>query len=143
VLDKLFALRRCAEDARGLTQRRYDAKLLQLNRRSPAMRLGPERAAEGKRPRICPASPGLWKLGGQGLSSGVIEQRDIAVWAASALLAIGIGWSRYAKAKSRNDLLRQLAAMDPERRRKMLSRFNPRMAMELRQELLERFRIMC
>jgi hypothetical protein len=33
--------------------------------------------------------------------------------------------------------------MDPERRRKMLSRFNPTMAMELRQELLERFRIMC
>jgi hypothetical protein len=73
----------------------------------------------------------------------VIEQRDIAVWAASALLAIGLGWSRYTKTKSRNDLLRQLAAMDPELRKKMLSRFNPTMAMELRQELLERFRIMC
>jgi hypothetical protein len=73
----------------------------------------------------------------------VIEQRDLAVWAASALLAIGIGWSRYAKSKARNDLLRQLAAMDPERREKMLSRYNPTMAMELRQELLERFRIMC
>jgi hypothetical protein len=73
----------------------------------------------------------------------VIEQRDLAVWAASALLAIGIGWSRYAKSKARNDLLRQLAAMDPERREKMLSRYNPTLAMELRQELLERFRIMC
>ena len=73
----------------------------------------------------------------------MIEQRDIAVWAASALLAIGLGWSRYTKTKSRNDLLRQLAAMDPELRKKMLSRFNPTMAMELRQELLERFRIMC
>lgn len=72
----------------------------------------------------------------------MIEQRDIAVWVASALLAIGIGWSRYAKAKSRSDLLRQLAAMDPEVRKKMLSRYNPRVAMELRQELLERFRIM-
>ncbi len=73
----------------------------------------------------------------------VIEQRDIAVWAASALLAIGLGWSRYLKTKSRNDLLRQLAGMDPEVRKKMLSRYNPQLAMELRQELLERFRIMC
>ncbi|MEO8438797.1 MAG: hypothetical protein ABI540_01115 [Spartobacteria bacterium] len=73
----------------------------------------------------------------------MIEQRDIAVWAASALLAIGMGWSRYAKNKARNDLLRQLARMEPEMRKKMLSRYNPRMAMELRQELLERFRIMC
>lgn len=73
----------------------------------------------------------------------MIEQRDIAVWAASALLAIGIGWSRYAKVKARNDIVRQLAAMDPERRQKMLSRYNPTLAMELRQELLERFRIMC
>jgi hypothetical protein len=72
----------------------------------------------------------------------VIEQRDIAVWVASALLAIGIGWSRYAKNKARNDLLRQLAGMPPEQRRKMLSRYNPTLAMELRQELLERFRIM-
>ena len=54
-----------------------------------------------------------------------------------------MGWSRYAKSKARNDLLRQLAAMDPERRNKMLSRYNPTVAMELRQELLERFRIMC
>jgi len=73
----------------------------------------------------------------------VIEQRDLAVWAASALLAIGMGWSRYARSKARNDLLRQLAAMDAERRKKMLSRYNPTVAMELRQELLERFRIMC
>jgi hypothetical protein len=73
----------------------------------------------------------------------VIEQRDVVVWAVSALLAIGLGWSRYEKYKSRNDLLRQLAGMDPEVRQKMLSRYNPKLAMELRQELLERFRIMC
>ena len=73
----------------------------------------------------------------------MIEQRDVAVWVASALLAIGLGWSRYVKAKSRNDLLRQLAAMDPKVREKMLNRYNPKFAMELRQELLERFRIMC
>jgi hypothetical protein len=72
----------------------------------------------------------------------MIEQRDIVVWAVSALLAVGIGWSRYAKAKSRNDLVRTLAAMDSERREKMLSRLNPKVAMELRQELLERYRIM-
>lgn len=73
----------------------------------------------------------------------MIEQRDVVVWAVSALLAIGLGWSRYEKYKSRNDLLRQLAGMDPEVRQKMLSRYNPKLAMELRQELLERFRIMC
>ena len=72
----------------------------------------------------------------------MIEQRDIAVWAASAFLAIGIGWSRYAKMKAHNDLVRELAGMEPERRAKMLSRFNPKVAMELRQDLLERFRIM-
>ena len=73
----------------------------------------------------------------------MIEQRDIVVWTVSAILAIGMGLSRYAKAKGRNDLLRQLAAMDPEVRKKMLSRYNPKLSMELRQELLERFRIMC
>ncbi|CAN5369513.1 hypothetical protein BH20VER3_BH20VER3_11890 [soil metagenome] len=72
----------------------------------------------------------------------MIEQRDLVVWGASALLALGIGWSRYAKYKTRNDLLRQLARMEPEQRKKMLSRYNPRLAMELRQELLDRFRIM-
>ena len=73
----------------------------------------------------------------------MIEQRDIVVWTVSALLAVGLGWSRYAKAKGRSDLLRQLAGMDPEVRKKMLSRYRPEVAMELRQELLERFRIMC
>ncbi|MGI8956182.1 MAG: hypothetical protein ACR2II_04610 [Chthoniobacterales bacterium] len=73
----------------------------------------------------------------------MIEQRDLAVWGASALLALGLGWSRYAKNKTRNDLVRQLAAMEPEQRQKILSRYNPRLALELRQELLERFRIMC
>jgi hypothetical protein len=72
----------------------------------------------------------------------VITQTDIAVWAASGLLAAGLGWSRYAKAKARNNLVRRLATMDVEARRKMLSRLNPAVAMEVRQELLERFRIM-
>jgi hypothetical protein len=75
-------------------------------------------------------------------SLAMIESRDIAVWVASAVLAIGIGWSRYAKAKSRNDLVRSFAAMNPEQRKKMISRLNPQMAMEVRQELLERFGIL-
>jgi len=72
----------------------------------------------------------------------VISQRDIIVWAASALLAIGIGWSRYVKRKSRDDLVRTLAAMDAERRKKMLSRLSPKVAMEARQDLLERYGIL-
>lgn len=72
----------------------------------------------------------------------MIEQRDIVVWSISAVLALGMGCSRYAKWKSRHDLVRQLAAMDVEARKKMLSRLNPAVAMEVRQELLERFRIL-
>ena len=69
----------------------------------------------------------------------VITQTDIAVWAASALLAIGIGWSRYAKKRTRDKLLAELAAMDPERREKVLSRLGPKLQMELRQKLMVRF----
>lgn len=67
---------------------------------------------------------------------------DIAVWTVSALLAIGISSSRYAKWKTRHKLVRDLAAMTPERREQMLSRLNPKLAMEARQQLMERFRIM-
>ena len=66
---------------------------------------------------------------------------DITVWIISALLAIGIGWTKYAKWRTRNKLVRDLAAMDPERREKMLSRMNPERAMEARQELMRRFNI--
>ena len=71
----------------------------------------------------------------------MITERDITVWIISALLAIGIGWSRYAKWKTRDKLVRDLAAMDPERREKILSRMNPELAMEARQELMRRFHI--
>ena len=67
---------------------------------------------------------------------------DIAVWTISTLLAIGVGWSRYSKWKTRDSLVRDLAAMDPERREKVLSRLSPNLAMEIRQELLRRFQIM-
>ena len=64
---------------------------------------------------------------------------DITVWIISALLAIGIGLSKYTKWKTRDKLVRELAAMDPERREKLLSRMNPARAMEARQELMRRF----
>ena len=66
---------------------------------------------------------------------------DIVVWIISGLIAIGIGWSKYAKYKTRDKLLRDLAAMDQDRREKILSRLNPAEAMELRQELMQRFRL--
>jgi hypothetical protein len=72
----------------------------------------------------------------------MITGRDITIWTVSALLAIGIGWSRYAKWKTRDKLVRDLAAMDVERREKLLNRLNPKLAMEVRQQLMERFRIM-
>ena len=71
-----------------------------------------------------------------------ITKTDIAVWVISALLAIGVGGSRYAKWKTRHNLVRELAAMDPDRREKMLSRLNPKLAMEIREQLMLRFRIM-
>ncbi len=71
----------------------------------------------------------------------MITERDIAVWVVSALLAIGIGWSRYAKMKTRNRLVHELAAMDPERREKVLSRLSPKLAIEIREQLMKRFQI--
>jgi hypothetical protein len=71
----------------------------------------------------------------------VITERDITVWIISAVLAIGIGWSRYAKWKTRDKLVRELAAMDQDRREKVLSRLDPRLATEVRQQLMKRFRM--
>src|SRR5436190_21601297 len=71
----------------------------------------------------------------------LVTATDITVWIISALLALGIGSAKYAKWKARNRLVRELAAMDRERREKMLSRMNPEQAMEARQELMRRFNI--
>jgi hypothetical protein len=71
----------------------------------------------------------------------MITERDITVWIISAFLAIGIGWSRYAKWRTSDKIVRELAAMDPGRREKMLSRMNPRLAMEMREQLMKRFRM--
>ena len=72
----------------------------------------------------------------------MITGTDITVWTISAVLAVGIGWSRYVKWKTRNTLVRELAAMEPERREKVLQRLNPKLAMEMREQLMERFQIM-
>jgi hypothetical protein len=70
-----------------------------------------------------------------------VSGTDITVWIISGLLAIGIGWTKYAKWSTRNKLVRDLVAMDPERREKVLSRMSPELAMEARQELMRRFHI--
>jgi hypothetical protein len=70
-----------------------------------------------------------------------VTSTDITVWILAALLAIGIGSSKYAKWRTRDKFVRDLAAMDPERREKVLSRMNPELAMEARQELMRRFHI--
>ena len=71
----------------------------------------------------------------------LVTSTDITVWIISGLLAIGIGWTKYAKWRTRNKMVRDLAAMDPERREKVLSRMSPEPAMEARQELMRRFHI--
>ena len=71
----------------------------------------------------------------------MIAERDIAVWIVSALLALGVGWSRYAKWRTRDKLVRELAAMDPERREKVLSPLNPKLATEMREQLMKRFHL--
>lgn len=71
----------------------------------------------------------------------MVSGTDIAVWTISALIAIGIASSKYSKYKTRNKLVRDLAAMDTERREKILSRLQPDLQMEIRQELMKRFRL--
>jgi len=64
---------------------------------------------------------------------------DIGIWVASGLLALGIGWGKYSKYKMREKMVREFIAMDPERREKLLSRLQPELQMEIRQELMKRF----
>ena len=71
----------------------------------------------------------------------LVTSTDITVWIVSVLLALGIGVSKYAKWQALTRLVRELAAMDRERREKVLSRMNPAQAMEARQELMRRFNI--
>ena len=71
----------------------------------------------------------------------LVTATDITIWIISVLLALGIGWGKYSKWNARNELVRELAAMDLDRREKVLSRMNPVQAMEARQELMRRFSI--
>jgi aspartokinase-like uncharacterized kinase len=71
----------------------------------------------------------------------VISGTTLTIWLICALLALGVGWSRYEKKKTRDKLLRELVAMDAKRRTTVLDRLNPKLAMELRQDLMERYQI--
>ena len=66
---------------------------------------------------------------------------SIVLWAICLLLAVGVAWSRYEKKKTRDKFIRELIAMDPVRREKVLSRLRPAVEMDLRQQLMERYRI--
>lgn len=65
----------------------------------------------------------------------------VVTWAICLLLGIGVAWSRYEKKRTRDKFIRELIAMDPVRREKILNRLRPDMAMDLRQQLMERYRI--
>jgi len=71
----------------------------------------------------------------------MISNTDIAVWTLSGLLAVGIGLSKYSKYKAREKMVRDFASMEPEQREKLLSRLQPELQMEIRQELMKRFRL--
>ena len=70
-----------------------------------------------------------------------ITLTSVILWGICLLLAVGVAWSRYEKKRTRDKMLRDLLAMDPERREKVLSRLRPDMELQLRQELMERYRI--
>ena len=71
----------------------------------------------------------------------MVSNIDIAIWITSGLLAVSIGWSKYSKYKMREKMVREFAAMDPEQREKLLSRLQPELQIEIRQELMKRFRL--
>jgi hypothetical protein len=69
----------------------------------------------------------------------LITWTSLTVWIVSALLAAGVAWSRWEKKKTRDRLLAELVAMDPEKREKVLSRLTPKLQMEVRQQLMLRY----
>jgi hypothetical protein len=64
---------------------------------------------------------------------------NIIVWTISVILAAGIGWSRYEKKKTRDKYLAELAGFDRDHREKLLSRLNPQLQAEVRQQLMNRY----
>jgi hypothetical protein len=71
----------------------------------------------------------------------MVSNTDIAIWSISGLLALGIGFSKYSKYRAREKMVREFAAMSPEQREKLLSRLKPELQMEIREELMKRFRL--
>jgi hypothetical protein len=69
----------------------------------------------------------------------MISWTTIIVWTICVVLALGIGWSKYEKKKTRDKFVAELAAMDRDRREKVLSRLQPEVQMEIRQQLLHRY----
>jgi hypothetical protein len=69
----------------------------------------------------------------------VISITTLVVWSISAILAAGIGWSRWEKKKTRDTYLAELAALDRDHREKLLARLNPALQMEVRQQLMHRY----
>ena len=72
---------------------------------------------------------------------GDITFTSLIIWVICLLLAAGVAWSRYEKKRTRDKFLRELVAMDPVRREKVLSRLRPEIQRDLRQQLMERFRM--
>lgn len=70
-----------------------------------------------------------------------ITVTSVTIWVICLLLAAGVAWSRYEKKRTRDKFLRELVAMDPVRREKILSRLRPDIQTDLRQQLMERFRM--
>ena len=70
----------------------------------------------------------------------MVSNTDIAIWVGSGLLALGIGWSKYSKYKTREKMVREFAAMNPEQRERLLGRLQPKLQMEIREEMMKRFR---
>ncbi len=64
---------------------------------------------------------------------------SIIVWTVSAVLAAGIGWSRWEKKKTRDKYLAELAAFDRDHRERLLTRLNPALQAEVRQQLMQRY----
>ena len=71
----------------------------------------------------------------------MVTATALTVWIVSGLLAVGVSWSKYSKYKVREKMVRDFAAMDPAQREKLLSRLQPELQMEIRQELMKRFRL--
>jgi hypothetical protein len=70
----------------------------------------------------------------------MVSNTDIAIWVGSGFLALAIGWSKYSKYKTREKMVREFAAMNPGQREKLLGRLQPKLQMEIREELMKRFR---